>query len=139
MLCLGDEQFPLDANGNPYPPPQSGQIGLASRNADGSFTRIDTSAILANVNALNKILYGAHISDDGLGLVFTGSDLLGEGDQIRIYRSIRASGSQPFGMPQELVTPFHQVESPYPAPDGHIYFHQVISPGSAQIYVMMSD
>jgi hypothetical protein len=129
--------FQIKAGNDGRPVPRGATIILYTKNSDGTFIKASNSgSILKNINALNKILYGAVASQDGLALFFTGSDVPGSGDRIRIYVAKRSATSEPFGVPEEITTPWRAVEAPYPSSDGrYVYFHRIISRSDSKIYV----
>jgi hypothetical protein len=135
-MYVSDFQIKAGSDGRAVP--RGSTIILYTKNSDGTFIKASNSgSILKNINALNKILYGAVASQDGLTLFFTGSDVPGSGDHIRIYVAKRSATSEPFGVPEEITTPWRAVEAPYLSSDGrYLYFHRIISGSDAKIYVM---
>lgn len=121
--------------------PQSAQLALAAKNADGTFTRLSNSdEILENINALGSLVYNATPSADGLILAFNASPSFPI--PTHIYIATRNSISDPFGKPQYLAAADveHNTELAEPgsfSPDGkYLYFHRVIDKKSSQIYLL---
>jgi hypothetical protein len=121
--------------------PQSAQLAIATKNADGSFTRLPNSdEILKNINGLGSLVYNASPSPDGLMLAFNAAPSFGP--LPKIYIAKRSSTSAPFGKP-ELLAATEEVndgerfsESTSFSPDGkYLYFHQVQTQKTSQIYV----
>lgn len=121
--------------------PQSAQLAIAKKNADGTFTRLPNSdEILKNVNGLGKLVFNAASSADGLMLAFNAAPSYGP--IPKIYIAKRSSTSEPFGKP-EFVEATEQVgkgtlsESPSFSFDGkYMYFHRVLDDESSQLYVL---
>jgi len=124
--------------------PVSGQIKVAARNANGTFTVLPNSAaLLNNVNATGSVVYASEPSTDNLSLYFTVSDP--SVPSLEIYVATRTSTTVPFGLAQpvaaaDVVIPpqigvFNEMGST--SADGeYLYFHVVQSPISSQIYVL---
>jgi hypothetical protein len=119
---------------------QGAQLAIATRNVDGTFTRLSNSAdILKNVNALGSLVYNATPSADGLELVFNASSSFPIPSHI--YIATRMSPSAPFGNPQLVAAAdldHGQLSEPGSfSPDGkYLYFHRVLGPSTSQIYVL---
>ncbi len=78
---------------------QGAQLSIATKNDDGSFTRLSNSAdILQNVNALGTLVYNAAPSADGLELAFNASPSFPIPSHI--YIATRTSPVVPFGVPK---------------------------------------
>lgn len=77
--------------------PKSAELAVASKNADGSFTRLSNSdAILQTINSVGDIVYIASPSPDGLVIAFNGSASYGQPDPTaRISISIACSRAIP--------------------------------------------
>jgi hypothetical protein len=126
--------------------PFSGQIKVASKNTDGTFTLLpNSSELLNNVNTTGTLVYGSAPSADNLSLYFTVCNPLVP--SLEIYVATRASTTDPFGVPQ----PVSAADVPLPGQpssgvfvetgslshDGnYFYYHRVLSPASSQIYVL---
>ncbi|MGB8898016.1 MAG: hypothetical protein WCC90_01630 [Methylocella sp.] len=119
---------------------QGAQLAIATRNVDGTFTRLSNSAdILKNVNALGSLVYNATPSADGLELAFNASSSFPIPSHI--YIATRTSPSAPFGNPQLVAAAdldHGQLSEPGSfSPDGkYLYFHRVLGPSTSQIYVL---
>jgi hypothetical protein len=118
---------------------QTAQLSIATKNANGSFTRLSNSAdILKNVNALGSLVYNATPSADGLELAFNASSSFPIPSHI--YIATRTRPSAPFGNPQLVAAADldgQLSESGSFSPDGkYLYFHRVLSTTSSQIYVL---
>ena len=121
--------------------PQTARIAMATKNADGSFTRHpDSDALLKNVNALGPLVFNSTLTTDGLAFFFTpGITLRGPGG---VYVARRSSIAEPFGIPARVadadnITPGGFPETGAISPDGnHLYFHRVLSRTSSQIHVL---
>jgi hypothetical protein len=118
---------------------QSAQLSIATKNADGSFTRLANSDdILKNVNGMGSLVYNAAPSPDGLTLLFNAAPYFGPTPQI--YIATRTSTSVPFGTP-ELVTAAN-ASGGFPETgsfsyDGqYFYYHRVTGQTSSQIWVL---
>ncbi len=124
--------------------PQGAQLAIATKNSDGSFTRLPNSdEILKSINGLGKLVYNATPSADGLTLVFNAAPSYGPLPQI--YIATRSSTSAPFGTPR-LVGAAAQIdqgtfsEPGSFSPDGkHLYFHRVLNDSASQLYVLTVD
>ena len=125
--------------------PVSGQIKVAARNADGSFTVLPNSAaLLSNVNATGTVLYGSVPSTDNLSLYFTVSDP--SVPCLEIYVATRTSTTAPFGLPQPVAAadvplpgqpnPGVFVEMGSTSSDGNYLYYHILSSTSSQIYVL---
>lgn len=126
--------------------PFSGQIKVAAKNTDGTFTLLpNSSELLNNVNMTGTLVYGSAPSADNLSIYFTVCNPLVP--SLEIYVATRASTSDPFGVPQ----PVSAADVPLPgqpssgvsvetgslSSDGnYFYYHRVLSPSSSQIYVL---
>lgn len=126
--------------------PQGAQLAMATKNADGSFTRSSNSdEILKNVNGLSSLVYNATPSADGLELVFNATPgYPNRGATGHIYIATRSSPSAPFGIPQlvaaaDLST--GQLSEPASfSPDGtRLYFHRVLTDTTSQLYVLTRE
>jgi hypothetical protein len=131
---------PMGNSGNPNIPSFS-RVAVASKNADGSFTKLSNSdVLLANVNAAGNLLYNATSSANGLELVFTKADLsLPAYNDYTVYLASRNSTSEPFSAPIEITAAGHNSENGSLSPDGkHLYYHAFAgSDGSTpRIYVL---
>jgi hypothetical protein len=119
---------------------QGAQLAMARRNADGSFTRLSSSAdILGNVNALGSLVHNATTSADGLQLAFNASPSFPIPSHI--YIATRPSPSAPFGKPRLVAAAdlgHGQLSEPGSfSPDGkYLYFHRVLGPTTSQLYVL---
>ncbi|MDO8408274.1 MAG: hypothetical protein Q7S95_03505 [bacterium] len=119
---------------------------MASKNADGSFTKLANSDdLLKNITAEGNAEYAPNISTDGLELYYTAA-ITGQGSGI--YVSTRPSTSEPFGAPQLILKVDETTglrEAPSISPDGkHLYYgQQKIIPGVQmflmQIYVLTRE
>jgi Tol biopolymer transport system component len=116
------------------------QLAIATRNADGSFTRLSNSGdILRNVNALGTLVYNATPSADGLALAVNASPAFPT--PAHIYIATRSSPTVPFGVPRLVAAAdldHGQLSEPGSfSPDGkYLYFHRVLSPTTSQLYVL---
>jgi hypothetical protein len=116
---------PMGNGGNPNIPSFS-RVAVASKNADGSFTKLSNSdVLLANVNAAGNLLYNATASANNLELVFTAADLsLPAYNGYTVYLASRISTSDPFSAPVEVTAAGHNSENGSLSPDGkHLYYH----------------
>jgi hypothetical protein len=126
--------------------PFSGQIKVASKNTNGTFTVLSNSSeLLNNVNMTGSLVYESAPSADNLSLYFTVCNPLVP--SLEIYVATRSSTTDPFGVPQ----PVSAADVPVPGQpssgvfvetgslsyDGnYFYYHRVLSPASSQIYVL---
>ena len=123
--------------------PIGSQLAMATKNADGSFTRAANSdEILKNVNGIGLLVYNASPSADGLELAFDAAPYFGP--HPHIYVATRSSTSEPFGQPQ-LVAAANIPSSEFSEPgsissDGkHLYFHVVFGPSTSKLYVLTQN
>jgi hypothetical protein len=102
-------------------------LGLAVRQADGSFARSpDGDALLRAVNQPAAAQYAPAVSADGLELYFT--RLTGTGTTTAIYRSRRPNTASPWGAaaPIEALAG-GVVEAAAPGADGTaLYYHRLV-------------
>jgi hypothetical protein len=133
-LYYGDFQLP-----NPGQAPNNSKLAVAAKNPDGSFTKLANSdMLLANVNAVNNVVYNGVESPDGLELVFTALVSMPPGPVAQIYIATRGTPSAPFGVPHKIaaIDALGAVENGGFSADGkRLYFHRVMSAGDARIYV----
>ena len=95
--------------------------------SDGTrFVRSPESArIFKEVNKTAALPYAPTISGDGLTLYFTRFEPASAFGGPQIYRSTRASGQAPFGLPVHVKGPGDFVEGTALSPDEHLlYFHR---------------
>ena len=123
---------------------QSGNLSMARKNPDGTFTRLPQSdEILKNVNGFGSMVYNASPSADGLELAFNAAPYFGPFPKI--YIATRTSTSEPFGKPvlvraADEVAEGEQSEVGSISPDAkHLYFHRVLSDKTSQIYVLTRE
>ena len=117
------------------------KLSVATKNADGSFTRLpNADEILKNVNGLGALVYNATPSSDGLTLVFNAAPYFGP--LPRMYIATRSSTSAAFGQP-ERVGAAEQIEQGTLSEPGsfshdgtHLYFHRVLTERTSQLYVL---
>jgi hypothetical protein len=128
------------APSSPTLPDAVSHVVIATRNADGTFTRVDSSdELMANVNTARDIVdfsYGAVLASDDLEIFFTAP-----GFTDTIYVARRDSVREPFG----VARPVHTgrggnddglAEGPTISVDGaHLYYHEVTNSHTA-IYVL---
>jgi hypothetical protein len=122
----GSTLYYSDARFGKGPIPVSSHLGIASRGADGSFTKTaDYARVLEKVTSAAELEYAPATSPDGLKLYFT---RLTPGTlRTRILAAERRSLSEPFGPPKVVIAaaPGSVVEAPTVAPDGRaLYFHK---------------
>jgi hypothetical protein len=114
--------------------PRTSTIEMASRNADGSFTRLPNSdAVVGKVNDRTRfgINYGPSLGNGALEVYFVAPP--------QIYVASRASANVPFGTPQAVQTNAidKMVEGPCLSADGHrLYYHKVVDQTHSEIWVL---
>jgi hypothetical protein len=105
--------------------PKSADITIAERD-DRRFRRLpESDALMTNINT-NALEYAPAISSDLLELFFTRADLTSSSPEPAIYRAIRSSPSEPFGVPERIAAIVGYAEAPTLSADGHtLYFHKL--------------
>jgi len=115
-------------------------VVIATKNADGTFTRVaDSDEIMKNVNTVRGITdftYVATLSADNLEIFFTAP---GAKDTIWVAR--RTSTTEPFGVAEPLNTAFVSdnglAEGSGISADGkHFYYHTGIPGSRTALYVL---
>jgi len=102
-------------------------LGLAVRQADGSFVRSpDGDALLRAVNQPAAAQYAPAVSADGLELYFT--RLTGTGTTTAVYLSRRPNTASPWGAPAPIeALAGGVVEAAAPRADGKaLYYHRLV-------------
>ena len=112
--------------------PSTAQIIVATRGADGSFTRSAESAtILGNINT-NTLNYAADTSASQLELFFTRLDP----DGPAIYAASRSGIGLPFAKPVKIAAITGFAEAPSISPDGRTLFYHRQENGHFAIYAV---
>lgn len=112
--------------------PTVSTIAMATKNPDGSFTKVQNSDdLFRNINN-SGLNYAPSTSSDGLTLFFTRANSSG----AHIYIATRASTSEPFGAPRVVAGADGFVEGPSLSSNGtYLYYHKQVK-GSYKIYVL---
>ena len=113
--------------------PKVSNIEVATKNADGSFTKLSNSSeLVKNINN-GDLNYAPSISQNGLELFFTRA----KAGSVRVYVARRNSTSEPFGISQLVAAADGFVEGPTLSSDGtHLYYHKKVGGGAYAIYVV---
>lgn len=122
----GNSLWFADGTFSGSPLPDAATIILAQRHVQGFVRATDSTAVLAQVNAVG-LNYAPAISRDGLELFFT--RIANRADPApEIYRAARASTSEAFGMPQKVAAITGFAEAPALSPDGRLlYYHKRVN------------
>ena len=120
---------------NPCLPPGVSHVVIATKNTDGTFTRLANSdEIMKNVNTIGCITdlsYQPVLSADNLEIFFTAPGFGGG----PIWTSRRTSVTEPFGVAQPLDTGPGLSESGSISLDGkHYYYHHVTGSGPSDVH-----
>ena len=101
--------------------PEYADLHIARRRGDAFVRDPDGARIFAAINTDQGLEYAAAISDDERELFFTRLT----GKRPGIYRSVRASKSDPFGTPSRIAAIDGFVEAPSLSADGRaLYYHK---------------
>lgn len=120
----GSTLFVVDGQFSGGPHPKTASIVIAVRDG-GGFRRLPSSAeLLRNVNS-KALTYAPAISSDMLELFFTrAGDSRGSAQPI-IFRAVRRTVDEPFGMPERVTAITGFVEAPSLSGDGNsLYYHK---------------
>jgi len=114
--------------------PDSAELHLASRAANGFVRDADGDLILAKVNAVDGLKYAAGLSADGLELFFTRLTGFWIFRGLEIMRAERVRVGDAFGAPVHVPLDGF-VEGPTLSGDGHaLYFHKKNADGRFGIW-----
>jgi hypothetical protein len=121
----GTTLFVVEGEFSGIPNPRTADIVIAIRDG-GGFRRLPSSAeLLKNVNS-KALEYAPAVSNDKLELFFTRADNLSASPQPAIFRAVRQSTEEFFGMPERVTAITGHVEAPTLSGDGRsLYYHKL--------------
>lgn len=105
--------------------PETADLVLARRTADGFERHPDSDEILQNVNTDAALEYAAAISSDGRELFFNRVASIDGGASPAVFRATRPRLNAPFGIPQRVAAMTGFVEGATLGPDDRaVYYHK---------------